>query len=47
MLAKNTVQISRENSIYWIKGKIWIVLKGFIKLQAPIVDGDELILGFL
>ena len=46
-VSKNTVHISKGNSIPWIKGKIWIVLKGFIKLRVPRVDGDELILGFL
>ena len=46
-VSKNMFIFLKGNYISWIKGKIWIVLKGFIKLRAPRVDGDELILVFL
>ncbi len=44
---KNSVHISKGNSIPWLKGKIWIVVKGLIKLRAATFDGKELILGFV
>ncbi len=44
---KNIVHISKGNYIPWFKGKIWIVVKGLIKLRAPRSDGDESILGFV
>ena len=44
---KNIVHISKGNSIPWLKGKIWIVVKGLIQLRAVTFEGNELILGFL
>jgi len=44
---KNIVHISKGNYIPWLKGKIWIVVKGLIKLRAPRIDGNEFILGFV
>ena len=40
---KNSVYISKGNSIPWLKGKIWIVVKGLIKLRAATFDGKKLI----
>ena len=40
---KNIVHISKGNSIPWLKGKIWIVVKGLIKLRAATFDGKKLI----
>ena len=44
---KNIVHVSQGNYIPWLKGRIWIVVKGLIKISAPRSDGDELILCFL
>ena len=44
---KNIVHISKGNYIPWLKGKIWIVAKGLIKLRASRIDGNEFILGFV
>ncbi len=44
---KNIVHVSQGNYIPWLKGRIWIVVKGLIKIRAPRSDGDELILCFL
>ena len=43
----NIVRISKDKHIPWIKGNIWIVVNGFIKLRALNDNGEELILGFL
>ena len=44
---KHSVHIPKGNYIPWLKGRIWIVVKGLIKLRAPRSDGDESILGFV
>ena len=43
----NSVRISKNKHIPWIKGNIWIVLNGYIKLRALKNNGEELTLGFL
>ena len=44
---KHNVHIPKGNYIPLFKGRLWIVVKGVIKLRAPRSDGDESILGFV